>query len=180
MTQSGLDLGPYNFGEAIVANFVVNGRGEFADETGSSRGLSNEIDRALLVYLRNSTKALLIGGQTARREAYKQDRRFETFVLTNRLDQPADGLHYFKADSDSHLATQARQFCSKYGGLLVEGGPQLITKLVKARGLDLLCLTTTGTPKNLKKLLRSLFGIEDASLISDQQRADTRFTIWKL
>lgn len=180
MNSYALDLDPYEFGDKVVANFVVTGRGAYQDERGSSRGISNGIDRQILVHLRSRANAVLVGGETARVEGYKQDSRFQTLVLTNRDLQIRDGLTRFMAGSDSELKDAIASLWAENSGLLVEAGPTLVAKLAELVLIDILCLTIIDPVEEPKSILKSLFKIENAELLSSQQSDNTLLTIWKL
>lgn len=55
----------------IRTNHVVDTAGSFVDEFGSSRGLSNEFDLALLIALRRRADLVLVDARTARQESYR-------------------------------------------------------------------------------------------------------------
>lgn len=180
MNSQAVNLSLYYFGEKVVANFIATGHGAYQDEHGSSRGISNEIDRQVLVHLRSRANAILVGGETARVENYKPDGRFETFVVSKRDTELNDGLQRFKADSDAELERSIESVRVRHGGLLVEAGPTLVTKLAALGLIDILCLTVVdpiGEPSNI---LKSLFGVQDAQLLSTQRIENTLLTVWKL
>jgi len=180
MHSASPDLTSYEFTDQVVANFVTTGFGDFKDERGSSRGIGNEFDRSILVHLRARARAVLVGGETARVEGYKRDRRFETFVLSNRNLQQDDGLTRFKAGSEAELKLAIDSISEKHQGLLVEAGPSLVSKLVRLQLIDILCLTVVDPKDDPRELIKSLFGVEKAHLISTQTLENTLLTIWKL
>lgn len=61
----------YGSWTGIGTNHVVDTAGSFVDELGSSRGLSNEFDLALLIALRRRADLILVDARTARQESYR-------------------------------------------------------------------------------------------------------------
>ena len=180
MNSPKLDLSQYRIDDQVVANFVATGFGEYKDESGSSRGISNAIDRKVLVHLRSLTQAVLVGGETARVESYKADSRFATYVLTRKPDELPEGLNAVTATSDEELSKSITQLVTNHGGLLIEAGPTLLKRMMKLALVDLLCLSVIEPKDDLTGLLKSLFDIDTAQLVSSQKIENTLLTIWKL
>jgi riboflavin biosynthesis pyrimidine reductase len=185
LNSTEVDLSGYEFAGTVVANFVATTSGKFTDTNCSSRGLSNAIDKQVLKHLRNSTAAVLVGGATARREGYKPDSRFVTFVLSNQTSAYA-GLEMLTCENEEKLRDTVLGIQHRYSGLLVEAGPSLVAKLAELGLIDYLCLTIIGESEgqdahaNGSNLLLELFNISNAKLISEQSIEDTRLTIWRL
>ena len=180
MNSQAVNLNLYDFGEKVVANFIATGHGAYQDEHGSSRGIGNDIDRRVLVHLRSRANAILVGGETARVENYKPDGRFETFVVSKRDTELNDGLQRLKADSDAELERTIESIRSQHGGLLVEAGPTLVTKLAALGLIDILCLTVVEPIGEPSEILESIFDVHDAELLSSQRIENTLLTIWTL
>ncbi|MEY4349569.1 MAG: RibD C-terminal domain [Actinomycetota bacterium] len=174
------DFNAYDLPNKVVANFVVDGDGQFIDEQGSSRGISNQIDRQVLVHLRHRTRAVLVGGNTARTESYRKDARFDTYVLTNSTAELNDGLISITASNDQELSELVTDICNQHEGLLVEAGPNLVSKLAALNALDYLCLTIIDPREDSAFLVRKLFNVSNATLVNSQTIDNTHLTIWKL
>jgi hypothetical protein len=70
--ESAKDLAAcYGQYEGLRSNHVVTESGLFQDQLGSSRGLSSESDRELLIELRRHCDLVLVDAATARRERYR-------------------------------------------------------------------------------------------------------------
>lgn len=180
MNSSLVDLSRYNFNDEVVANFVTTGLGTFQDDSGSSRGISNNVDRQVLIHLRSQASAVLVGGQTARVEDYKMDARFETIVITRKDLHITDGLTRLKAESDSDLSHVIESLKTSHNSLLIEAGPTLVARLAKLHLIDILCLTVVDPIFETTQLMKSLFDIDDADLLSAQEVENTLLTIWRL
>jgi hypothetical protein len=91
----------YLLDKPVSANFVISCSGAFVDKNGSSRGISSPDDLAHLVHLRSQASAVVIGGNTARKEGYSPKSRFETYVFSETSNVPS-GLQrrHFKDDAD--------------------------------------------------------------------------------
>ncbi len=180
MNSKGPDLTAYRFDGQVVANFVTTGQGVYKDDNGSSRGISNEVDRDVLIHLRSQATAVLVGGETARNEGYRPDSRFETIVLTRRDLGISDGLTRLKTETDWELSEEIRQIRARHNSLLLEAGPSLISKLAELRVIDTLCLSVVDPVGEPNRLLKLLFDIDEASLKSSQEVGDTLLTVWRL
>jgi riboflavin biosynthesis pyrimidine reductase len=180
LNSQAVNLNLYDFGDIVVANFITTGHGAYQDERGSSRGISNDIDRQVLVHLRAWANAVLVGGETARTENYKPDGRFETFVFTKRDLKLHDGLRRLSADSDTELRHAIKSIRTQHGGLLVEAGPTLVSKLAALGLIDIICLTVVEPIGEPGDILESIFDIRDVELLSSQRLENTLLTIWKL
>jgi riboflavin biosynthesis pyrimidine reductase len=60
----------YGSWSGLRSNHVVDQNGRFFDDSGSSRGISNETDRQLLIALRAKSDAVIVDAATARSEKY--------------------------------------------------------------------------------------------------------------
>jgi riboflavin biosynthesis pyrimidine reductase len=161
----------------IVANFVVSSDGKWQDQTGSSRGISNDLDRELLVHLRHNYRALLVGGNTARHERYRPNNRFETFVVTSPESITPDGLTRVEPSDDADLATRLREIARANGGLLVEAGPRLLAKLFELGLISKIYLSIVGESANTASLVKTLFDLNTFELVAHQSVENTHFEV---
>jgi riboflavin biosynthesis pyrimidine reductase len=161
----------------IVANFVVSSDGKWQDERGSSRGISNELDRELLVHLRGHYRAVLVGGNTARRESYKLSNRFETFVVTSPDSATPGGLTRVEPVDDADLAAKVQAITSANGGLIVEAGPRLLTTLLKLGLISKIYLTIVGDGGDTAALVKGLFDLNSFEVVATQSVSNTHFQV---
>ena len=167
--------GVYDSAGRVVANFVITAEGEWLDENGSSRGISNELDRELLVHLRNQYRAVLIGGNTARRENYTSTDRFETYVVSAEGSLTPADLNRVQPTDLQNLAENIEHIRKMHGGVLVEAGPSLISKLLQIEALDVIYLTVIGNGADFNLLVLNAFGLKNFKLLSCQTVGETTF-----
>jgi len=106
---------------------------------GVSGGLGNELDRQLLLALRDWADVVLVGAGTVRAEGYTGNRAKEIAVVTRSGDVPlADALQLTPSSPADLIATlHARG----HRRILCEGGPEIYTMLFNAHLIDILHLT---------------------------------------
>ncbi len=174
------DLARYAEVQGIFANLLLLDDGSYYGPDGSSRSISNEIDKTVLVHLRRKSRALVVGGNTARNEGYKPSERFETFVFTGDPDSLATGLKPLQFDDVSDLKVQLVEMLQRYGQILIEAGPSLLKKLIATGEVDYLCLTVIGQPDRETLLLRSILDVSNAKLLSKEAVGNTHLSVWRL
>lgn len=158
---------------------VVTIKGEYVDELGSSRGVSNAADLDALLRARSDNDVAVTGGNTARVEKLKSTARCFLCVVSNSLATltspaltPSSGHTVFLASSNPALldgATDrtgvesirlsdrlplAKQLVDSLGALglkrvLLEGGPELIRAFTVDLLIDAIHLTVTGSTSEL-------------------------------
>lgn len=116
----------------VAANLIVGASGA-TRISGSSKGLSFPADRLRFHQLRQEFKVIIIGGNTARSEPYSQC-PLPLIVLSHhplplRL---ADNLMAFAWEVDLEEAIELAH--ERYGDILIEAGPTLVTAAID-RGL---------------------------------------------
>ena len=176
--QTDFDWSLYEIGQLAVANFIVAADGRWTDENGSSRGLSNEFDREILVRLRNSSDAVLVGGNTARAEKYVKTIRFKTYVVTRAESLIPEGLIRLQPTDDDDLARQFESLVRLHGGLLVEAGPSLLRKLCHLGQIDRVFLTVVGAISEQSEALSKLLNIDGFKLAGRQAKQDSQFLVF--
>lgn len=82
----------------VRLNLAVGAQGTVAGVTGTSKDVSNELDRALLVELRKHADVILTSGATARAENLRASKHAPIFVLT--LSGRIDGLERLLSSPD--------------------------------------------------------------------------------
>jgi len=177
VTLDGFDWELYEERGLVVANFVITAAGHWRDENSSSRGISNDLDRSVLIKLRSFNKAVLTGGNTARIEGYRASAKFETFVLsTGKLPIPS-GLTVISATSDTELQEHVIELKDRFDGLLVEAGPTLLSKLVSLDLIDRLFLTVVGEEHAPVQDLVDDSGFQGFRVLLHQTQNDTNFIV---
>jgi riboflavin biosynthesis pyrimidine reductase len=135
------------------------------------------LDREVLVHLREHYRAVLVGGNTARRESYKPSNRFETYVVTSPESETPEGLTRVEPVDDADLATKVQELASTNGGLLVEAGPRLLTTLLKLGLISKIYLTIVGDGGDTAALLNDLFDLTAFEVVASQSVSNTHFQV---
>ncbi len=142
----------------VAANLVI-GLGGTTTLNGSSSGLSTPPDRQRFHKLRAEFGAILIGGNTARKEPYAKT-PVPLIVLTHKpLSGPAS-LNPAALAWAMPLKSAISQATQMYGDLLIEAGPALIQEALTSGLLTDLHLTVSPidggeNPISIKELLDS-------------------------
>ncbi|GAB3700534.1 dihydrofolate reductase family protein [Corynebacterium nasicanis] len=106
---------------------------------GTSGALGNELDRALLLALRDWADVVLVGAETVRAEGYTGQRAKQLAVLTRSGDVPlADALLLTPSSPSELIADLHRR---GFRRIVCEGGPSVFTQLLDAHLIDILHLT---------------------------------------
>jgi riboflavin biosynthesis pyrimidine reductase len=158
------------------ANLVQARDGAFIDTNGSSRGISNERDRQLLLELRKLADVVVTDGETARLEDYRIPRDCDLAVITRKGFEPrtsASEKTYLELRKTPEASIR-KLLLAGYRRILVECGPQLVAKMIAGQLIDQLCLTNTGG----SKAQLSALGIANAQLQYELVDGDTTFSVW--
>jgi len=158
------------------ANLVQGLDGSFVDSLGSSRGISNALDRELLLEVRLVADVVVTDGETARREGYRVPKSCDLAVITRTGYAPVPGLskkHYVELRTSPAEAIR-ELLKSGYQKILIECGPSLVAEMISAGLIDQLCLTNTSR----SKADLSALGISAARLDWSRKESDTTFTVW--
>ena len=158
----------------VRLNMVVNGLGEFTDENGSSRGISNELDRKLIGHLRRISDVVVTGGNTARSEQYTVPSSCSLAVISRSFE--LDGERFMRLpDPKVALATLKNQ---GFNRILLETGPTLSKFFLETQAVDEFCLTVTGG--DLKVATETVTGwASNLELASTIELEGTLFTRWR-
>ncbi len=174
---SEFDWSHYGPSNLVVANFVMSSQGEWADENGSSRGISNQLDRNVLIHLRRNFSAVLTGGNTARTEGYRKSDRFKTYVVTRPGSLTPAGLERIEPRDLLSLKANIELISKKHLGLLVEAGPTLLRTLAGLQLIDRIYLTVIGSICSPSHDLTASLGVQGFAETSRQVVEDTTFLV---
>ncbi len=172
-----MNLELYSPAPGVRVNLVQSIGGVFVDDSGSSRGISNDLDRELLLYLRTLSDVVVTDGETARREKYRVPRVCDLAVITREGYEPEpreSGHKYlqFPGLSPAQVVSELQKL--GYSRILLEVGPNLVRELIQANLVDQLCLTNTnGSVPELRELGAAGWR-SDFELLE----GDTRFSAW--
>jgi riboflavin biosynthesis pyrimidine reductase len=172
-------LDDYQELSGVRLNLVAGAVGQLVDHKGSSRGLSNEFDRALIRHLRALSDVYVTGGNTARIEGYKSPARGSLAVIT-RGEFELPGAITLTPPTGQDVATWTLSKLRELGykRILLEVGPSLAKHFFAANLIDELCLTLPSAKlavgKELVSKLSSTLKLSEANSIEG-----TLFTRWR-
>lgn len=172
-----MNLDFYNRPPRVRANLVQSLGGAFEDSTGSSRGISNELDRDLLLHLRTLADVVVTDGETARRENYRVPKACDLAVITRIGYSPVVGestRKYLEFIGHSPAAVIRELLSEGYSRILLETGPNLVRELVGQNLVNQLCMTNTNGSIPVLEQLGVQDWVEEFSLTI----GDTRFGAW--
>lgn len=172
-------LSAYTSLNGVRLNMVVGPEGQFTDESGSSRGISNDTDRQLIRHLRSVSDVVVTGGKTARLEGYKPSSTRSLVVISSK-EPFADGRITLNPPNDINLPAWVLAEIQQKGfnRILLEVGPSLAAKFLSEDLVDELCLTVpSGNLAIAKKAASSL----NCKLVLTESfvESETLFTIWR-
>jgi riboflavin biosynthesis pyrimidine reductase len=160
----------------VRANLVQGGAGEFVDETGSSRGISNAVDLERLLQLRELCDVVVTDGETARRELYRVPRNCDLAVITRSGYSPrlSESKRNYLEIRESPAEAIRSLVKLGYKRILLEVGPNLLKALVEENLVDQICMTNTGgSTADLSDL-----GVRFSRQSLLEIVGDTTFTVW--
>jgi len=134
-------------GFAITASLVSDLHGNTVSTEGSSAGLGNSTDLALLVALRRQSQVILTSGKTFRNDRYKFPKLADLAVLTNQAvgTLAAEGQKLIVSNL-GYQKTLTDLILSGYNRVHVEYGITGIRALVESNALDALLLSSRDKP----------------------------------
>lgn len=161
----------------VRVNLVVDSNGSFIGIDGSSRSLSNELDKQRLIELRKLSDVVITDAATARAEEYRPSKWVPIEVWSKSgnfagVNQELALLHV--GEISNEFARLERK------AVLLETGPTL-TRVIAALGLiDELALTVTGKNNSEMALQTALgalnrLGLGNLSLIDAETTDSTNF-----
>ena len=163
----------------VRLNMVAGPGGVFIDESGSSRGISNQDDRELLAYLRTLSDVVVTGGETARLERYRKPKSALLAVITRRSTDIAEAI-VLSPPEPEEVATWSITELERRGfsKVLLEVGPSLALEFLQNDLVDEFCLTLSDGELATGRLVLDRFGSK-LSLSSVEKIGKTLFTIWR-
>ena len=134
-------------GFAITASLVSDQHGNTVSTEGSSAGLGNSTDLALLVALRRQSQVILTSGKTFRNDRYKFPKHADLAVLTNQaVGTLAPEGQKLIVSNLGYQKTLTDLILSGYNRVHVEYGITGIRALVESNALDALLLSSRDKP----------------------------------
>jgi riboflavin biosynthesis pyrimidine reductase len=143
-------------GLSITASLVCDENGSTIGKDGSSKGLGNQTDLALLIALRRKSQVVLTSGRTFRADQYRFPKHSDLAVLSNvpvSINVPAGQRLLEKKSGYTQALLELK--ADGYSHIHVEYGLTGISDLVANRVLDGLFLSST-TRAGLDKLALEL------------------------
>ena len=193
--------GPWS---GIRSNHVITHSGQFSGSDGSSRSISSDEDRALLIEMRSHSDLIVVDAATARLEKYRAPRSgalLAIFSLSGNfegipaVDETEAQVFLFSASADRisqedsknvHVQIQGKPFeefigwaiFNGFGSILLEAGPTLTALAFEAGVVSQSAITRTAVAKiETPKAQQNPFD-EDAVLVSFAQSEDASFSLW--
>lgn len=160
--------------DGIRLNMVVSSGGSFTDSIGSSRGISNAIDRKLLAHLRKLSDVVITGGETARVENYEVPSSADLLVISSNFEIDSD--RFFRLPTPEATLDFLRE--SKYRRILLETGPSLSGWFLERDLVDEFCLTVVGGNVDTANEAVSKLGCH-LKLVTTVYESGTLFTVWR-
>jgi riboflavin biosynthesis pyrimidine reductase len=166
------DTYPEVFG--VRLNMIVASDGSFVDSTGSSRGISNDLDRKLIGHLRRQSDVVVTGGNTARNEQYRVPSHCDLAVISSSFEISDD--RYVRLENPETAINKLVEL--GYQRILLETGPTLTKYFLETNQVDEFCLTVAGGDTTLAaRTVAALKG--DLALSSANNLDGTLFTRWR-
>lgn len=153
---------------------IVNSLGEFVDSKGSSRGISNELDRKLIGYLRKQSDVVVTGGNTARSENYRVPSHCALAVISRTFN--LDDERFFHLGNPETALQELRNLGFKR--ILLETGPTLSKYFLARDQVDEFCLTVAGASQPVANKVLKSFGAKLA-LVESVEIDGMLFTRWR-
>ena len=158
---------------------VAGPGGVLVDDSGSSRGISNQDDRELLIHLRSLSDVVVTGGETARRERYRKPKSASLAIITRRPIDITEALVLSPPEAEG-VATWSIAELERRGfrKILLEVGPSLANEFLQNDLVDEFCLSLVDGELETGRLVLDRLGSK-LSLSSSETIGKTLFTIWR-
>ena len=130
-------------GFSITASLVCDELGNTVSPVGSSKGLGNQTDLALLIAMRRQAQVIVTTGKTLRADAYSFPKRADLAVLTTRaisLEVPKD--RKLIISKSGYQGTLIELQTAGYQRMHIEYGITGVKDLVIGNALDALVLSS--------------------------------------
>lgn len=130
-------------GFAVTASLVCDASGNTVSSDGSSNGLGNNTDLALLVAMRRQAQVIVTSGKTLRADNYRFPKSADLAVLTNQqVDIVAPEGQKLIVSSSGYEQLIEQLSHSGYTRMHVEYGVTGIKELIAGSALDALLLSS--------------------------------------
>lgn len=160
--------------QGVRLNMVVDSVGSFVDSSGSSRGISNDLDRKLIGHLRRQSDVIVTGGNTARVEQYRVPSHCSLAVISSSFQIPDDRFMRLANPENAIAELKSRGF----EHILLETGPTLSKFFLEQGTVDEFCLTVTGGSLEVAAKTLASFNA-DLALTEALELDGTLFTRWR-
>ena len=167
-------LSAYSDLSGVRLNMVVSGSGEFVDENGSSRGISNDLDRQLIGHLRRQSDVVVTGGNTARIEKYRVPSHCALAVISSTFE--LDEERFIRLSDPETAISKLNEL--GFERILLETGPSLSRYFLEAGLVDEFCLTVTNGDQVSAAKTVAGFNV-DFQLLGASEVQGTLFTRWR-
>lgn len=141
-------LGSYSVLAGIRLNMVIDRDLRTSGRSGTSRDISNSLDRELLVRLRKLSDIVITDAVTAQAENYRPSAwvPIQVWSKTGRFGElvtvaASEAKQSLELVQVSNLEEQVDQIRQAFQSILLETGPTLSRELAKLGEIDELCLT---------------------------------------
>ena len=128
----------------VRANMVTDIKGNFIGPNGTSREISNDVDRQLLIRFRQLADLIVTDARTARIESYRRSKHapLEVWSKSGNFEGLENGQG-FTLRKTENLSAALSDHAGK--AVLIEAGPTVISLLGQQQLIDELRLTVVGT-----------------------------------
>ncbi len=158
----------------VRLNMIVGSDGEFVDENGSSRGLSNDLDRKLIGHLRRRADVVVTGGNTARNELYRVPSHCSLAVISSNFE--IDDERYIRLSDPARALETLR--AAGFERILLETGPSLSKFFLETDQVDEFCLTVSDGSTEIAAKTVATFG-SNLQLFAAEMVEGSLFTRWR-
>lgn len=167
-------LNTYQEFKGVRLNMIVGASGEFVDDNGSSRGLSNDLDRKLIGHLRRQSDVIVTGGNTARKEQYRVPSHCSLAVIseTFQIEDPS----FISLKNPERAIPHLKEL--GFESILLETGPTLSKFFLEADLVDEFCLTVSNGDKITA--VKTLAGFNSSLVLAEAFTLEgSLFTVWR-
>ena len=189
--------------EGICSNHVITSSGKFAGPDGSSRSISSEADRELLIALRAHADVIVVDAATARRERYRlpssgarlvvfsssgvfagipaiQETSDSCFLFSPNRPMDFPERQYVPIRNPENPLQDLSQWAKRESlpALLLEAGPTLSKSAFNNKLVSFSALTISEQNQDLDALAKSHPFDDSALLVSVAHSNDATFTYW--
>lgn len=158
----------------VRLNMVVSGLGKFTDDTGSSRGISSDLDRKLIGHLRRQSDVIVTGGNTARKEQYRVPSHCSLAVISRTFELEQDG--FIRLENPTTALDELAEM--GFRRILMETGPTLSKYFLESGEIDEFCLTVTNGDLEVAAKTVAALGFQ-YELLGALELENSLFTRWR-